>query len=120
MSDLHKVYVYGTLRPNRGDTVFIPGKMYDLGWFPGVLLEPEDSPNKVVAEVLRVDDGRLAELDRYEGYRPHDHEHSLYIRRSFRDGWIYEYNQRVDNRVLIESGDWIWYRDTFKGKRKAV
>lgn len=101
---MHKIYVYGTLMPNDGrERVKIKGALYDLGWFPGVRL---DETGEFLAEIIEVDDQRLQELDRYEGYYEDSPESSLYIRRRYCDGWIYEYNRSCSSRDLIRSGDW--------------
>lgn len=108
----HKIYVYGTLMPNDGrEKVLIPGLLYDLGWFPGIKFLDHDAVNPVVVcEIIEVDNNRLKELDRYEGYHPDDEVNSLYIRRSYRDGWIYEYNNPCCTRDLIPSGDWLAHK----------
>lgn len=102
---MHKIYVYGTLMPNDGrEKVKVYGKLYDLGWFPGARLGVGN--RTFLAEVIEVDDKRLKELDRYEGYDPNDEGSSLYIRREYNGGYIYEYNRSCSSRDLIPSGDW--------------
>lgn len=98
------LYVYGTLRPWGPNTIKIPGQLFDLGRFPGVKL---DLPGEVVCEKIEVKD--WSAIDRYEGYYPEDHEGSLYIRRPFMDGFIYEFNRDVDPEKRIEFGDWLVY-----------
>lgn len=113
MAGKHIIYVYGTLRPGAGETVLIPGTMYDLGWYPGVKL---GGKSQFVAERIEVDDDRLQQLDNYEGYNPHNHESSLFIRRHYLDGWIYEYNQQLTGSQVISSGDWLAYTKEKKGR----
>lgn len=49
----HTVLVYGTLRPNLGkDIVKIKGTLYDMGWFPAVILEGD---TEVVCERITTD-----------------------------------------------------------------
>ncbi len=103
------LYTYGTLRPGGPNTVTIPGKLYDLGWFPGLVM----GQGEVVAEKIEVED--WARVDRYEGYHPDDHEGSMYIRRPFLDGFIYEYNRRVSEDKLVECGDWLVYKNAEGG-----
>lgn len=106
---MHKIYVYGTLRPavSSPEQGIAKGWMYSLGGFPGVILpenEEDDAPY-FVYDVREVDD--LTAFDGYEGYLENDPENSLYIRKPFKDGWIYEYNREVSEDRLIESGDWL-------------
>lgn len=96
------LYVYGTLRTGKAAAQILKGKMYDLGWFPGVIL---GGPDDIVAERIEVND--ISRIDRYEGYREDDPEGSLYIRVPFKDGYIYEYNRGVEEEPVIESGDWL-------------
>ena len=124
----HVVYVYGTLRPGTGPTIQIPGVMYDLGWFPGVILPGtkglDDGTytegSTFTAERIEVSDERLKGLDRYEGYDPGRPEISLYIRRPYLDGWVYEYNDTVHSRPVIESGDWLEYTKEKSGRNSAL
>lgn len=109
------VYVYGTLRPGSTETVQIPGKLYDLGWFPGMIFTPLTDPddNSVVCERLEVEN--LGNLDRYEGFSLEFPDSSFYIRRSMLDGWIYEFNQKVNPVKQIFSGDWLDYTQQERG-----
>ncbi len=104
----HKLFVYGTLRKGNAPTVEISGYMHDLGWYPGVKL---GGNSRFVAEVVTVDDEKLSDLDRYEGYREDDPEHSLYLRVQYDGGWIYVYNSDMLNYPMIEGGDWLKYRE---------
>ena len=104
------IYSYGTLRPGSDDTVLIDGSLYDLGWFPGIKL---GEPGKVVCEKITVND--ISQTDAYEGYNPRYPDESLYIRKPFKDGWIYEYNGRVNPIKLIQSGDWLDYTREKRG-----
>lgn len=103
---LHRLYVYGTLMPEDGEKVDIPGYLYDLGWFPGARIMAPDCGSFFKAKMIEVDDARLRRLDDYEAYHEDAPQHSLYIRRPYLDGWIYEYNRSLDGRKLIEDGDW--------------
>lgn len=101
---MHKVYVYGTLRPGNTETCEINGQLFNLGHFPGIKIGMK---GKVTCEVITVDDQELSRLDSYEGYHPDHLDSSLYIRRPFKDGFIYEYNGSVKRMPRIESGDWF-------------
>lgn len=111
-----KIFVYGTLRPGKTEPVLIPGEMFDLGWFPGVKLskEEEDGPHFLAEEVF-VDDETLYDLDRYEGYDVHNTSSSLYVRKPYQDGFIYEYNGDMSGRLPVPSGDWLDYTQKGEG-----
>lgn len=102
------LFTYGTLRPGSAATVIIPGKIYDLGWFPGLIM----GEGEVVAEKIEVKD--WDRVDRYEGYNPDDHEGSLYIRQPFLGGFVYVYNRAVREDKLVKGGDWLAYVDKRK------
>lgn len=118
----HTVLVYGTLRPFTNDNiVLVPGKLYDISWFPGIVLGNHSSSDEgesfVTCERITVDDEKLKQLDVYEGYRDGDNIGSLYLRNPIEDdgspegqSWIYVYNQSIEGKKLIESGDWERYK----------
>lgn len=107
----HKVYVYGTLRPNDGGPTFkIPGELYKLGRFPGIKFQPEKHNEGpfVVAECITVDDDGLEDLDYYEGHDPKNPERSLFRRVKYLDGFLYVFNRDLNsNAELLTSGDWV-------------
>lgn len=107
---LHKVYVYGTLRQNKGPVVQVPGHLFDLGWFPGAKIYTPECDRYFKAEIIEVDDKKLSEIDHYEGYNKNDEANSLYLRRPYLDGWIYEYNHSPPLNSLIEHGDWARHK----------
>ena len=126
---MHKIFVYGTLRPGKGETVQIPGRMFDLGWFPGVvdIFDPHWKDAQFVslrpmftAEVIEVDDETLARLDRYEGYDPRHPETSLYVRKEYKDGFIYQFNGNVDGATPVLSGDWLDYTKQKEGCNAGI
>lgn len=85
-----KLFVYGTLRPNKPADDSVRGDMYDLGAFPAVV-SVGDSDNLVQGNVVIVNDEQLKALDVYEGVAV-----GLYrrIRTTTTNGdevWIYEY-----------------------------
>ena len=121
-----KVFVYGTLRVGRFYAVLldnfrvscedaqIVGTMYDAGMFPAVV---ETGEGTVTGELHVYKDPNKVKLimDQIEGYRSHDEEGSLYIRREVdvrtRKGEIekasvYFFNQSVKHFDRIESGCW--------------
>lgn len=102
----HTILVYGTLRPFKNDDiVLVPGRLYDLGWFPGIVVD-ETADTFVVCERIQADDAKLKSLDSYEGYREDNPVGSLYLRVKHGDDWIYVYNHDLSNKQLIASGDW--------------
>ena len=121
----HLVFVYGTLRRGSARAMSnrfpgsrfiaeakVSGRLYDLGAYPGLLLDESNSP--VIGEVYEVDDQILQELDDFEAS-------SDYLRKQVeialdtdrRRCWIYEPNpESYSLRTLITSGDWIEYAKT--------
>lgn len=106
------LYVYGTLRPGTGPVELVEGQMFNLGWFPGIVL---GMPGTISCERVEVES--LIPFDLYEGYDPSDLSSSLYIRRPYKDGWIYEFNGNFDLNSRIESGDWLEHTKTTAGVR---
>ena len=106
---MHKIYVYGTLRPNKGKTLRIKGSLFNVGWFPAAvnIKEGLGCEDEITVEVIKVSSKKLEDLDVYEGYDPSSPGTSLYLRKPFLDGFIYEYNRSVENLEKILSGDWF-------------
>src|SRR4051812_34926181 len=121
----HLVFVYGTLRQGGlrampdifPDSKFIgqanvSGRLYDLGPYPGLLL---DKPNSsVIGEVYEIDDDILKKLDDFEAssnYWRKQMEVSLDNQKMI--CWAYEPDSQLyPRRILITSGDWIEYAKT--------
>jgi len=110
----HWLYVYGTLMTGKGERVKVPGLLYDLGWFPGAKISTPECGREFVAEIREVTDVELKSIDRYEGYYEDAPDASLYIRKPYLDGWIYEYNRTPSPDRLIESGDWLQHKSDKK------
>jgi gamma-glutamylcyclotransferase (GGCT)/AIG2-like uncharacterized protein YtfP len=98
------------------DEVRVPGyDMYSLGAFPGIKENPANKKG-IVGELYEIPDDAvddlIAHLDYYEGYRPDDVAHSMYLRRevnvSDTPAMIYVYNGTTDEKWihLIPSGNW--------------
>ena len=125
------VFAYGTLQPGHApeeiaDIVrrfeivgkgFVRGRLYDLGLYPGAVLD-ERSSRRVFGTVFRLPSGEdvLTRLDAYEGFEPEEPGRSLFVRRSqpvcLTDGtsvtcWVYEYNRSIDQDRVIESGTYV-------------
>lgn len=86
---LHRVAVYGTLKKNPSNHVFLAGQtylgeadltsivLYDLGWYPAAKLRQSQG---VRVEVYEISDETLALLNRLEGFQASAPETGLYRR----------------------------------------
>jgi gamma-glutamylcyclotransferase (GGCT)/AIG2-like uncharacterized protein YtfP len=96
-----------------------PGRLVDLGDYPGMLLDVESSGTVVRGELVRFADERLAQaverFDAIEGFRGFGVTGSLYVRQLVhvitRDGsmilaWTYLYAGAVGRARAIPSSDW--------------
>jgi gamma-glutamylcyclotransferase (GGCT)/AIG2-like uncharacterized protein YtfP len=90
----------------------VSGSLYDLGAYPGLLLN--ESNSLVTGEVYEVDDELLNELDDFEAssnYRRKLVEISLGA--DSKVCWVYEPDPEFYSlRTLIPSGDWMEYART--------
>jgi gamma-glutamylcyclotransferase (GGCT)/AIG2-like uncharacterized protein YtfP len=108
------LFIYGTLHPDRAPSEIaavarrltsigpatIRGHRYDLGDYPGVVLDTTAPP--IEGELFTVPDAAtLAALDAYEDFRPADPASSLFLRvettairpdASLITCWVYVYN----------------------------
>ncbi|MAM69763.1 MAG: hypothetical protein CMP91_01285 [Gammaproteobacteria bacterium] len=91
----------------------IPGRLYDLGAYPG-LLEAQNGIDKVHAELYRIADFHVLQtLDLFEDYRSGNEEGSLFIRKKMRlsdpdeEAWVYIYNGSVIESDFIECNSWM-------------
>lgn len=89
------LFVYGTLRPGHAPPgiathvarlrevghASVPGRTYDLGEYPGAVLDAS-SGTTIAGTVLALPDdpGVLAALDAYEGFDPGSPARSLFLR----------------------------------------
>jgi gamma-glutamylcyclotransferase (GGCT)/AIG2-like uncharacterized protein YtfP len=130
------LFVYGTLMKGSGEDWQkragahligrgrIPGKLYDLGRFPGAV--PESDPRcQIEGEVYRFANvsHALKILDEYEEFQPTHPEKSLFVRRrttvvmedgTAKEAWVYLYNRRVKKSNVILSGN---YRERVATRR---
>jgi gamma-glutamylcyclotransferase (GGCT)/AIG2-like uncharacterized protein YtfP len=131
------VAVYGSLRqgfglpgtPDLGDRLRargpcrIPGKLYDLGGYPGLVSGDGD----VAGELYEVPDlSVFPMIDAHERYNADDCENSLYLRKAVRlhepaniDAWVYVYNREIADKPLIDNGDWATYPDKARARELA-
>lgn len=115
------LFVYGTLRPGKGANGFlreqehigetrISGKLYNLGWYPGVKIEGEgrfisEGPT-VKGDLYRLTDESItSRLDSYEGY-PNLYDRKKVETESGETTWVYEYNHGVSEERLVPAGEW--------------
>jgi gamma-glutamylcyclotransferase (GGCT)/AIG2-like uncharacterized protein YtfP len=119
----HHLFAYGTLRPHQAPPEIAPvvdsllsvgtgtirARLYDLGPYPGVVLnENLDDPTLVYGHVYQLPDNpeilvaALELLDAYEDFRPDEPAKSLYLRQTTQvtlaDGltllcWVYTWNR---------------------------
>ncbi len=105
-------HVVEALKPVADATV--PGLLYDLGEYPGAILDPS-SKQTISGMVLQLpDDPRiLAQIDQYEGFDPSSSDTSLFVRilesvvlESGRklECWIYVYNRDPGAASVLENG----------------
>lgn len=124
------LFAYGTLLPahapapiagvvrqlERVGRAFVPGRLYDLGEFPGAILD-ENAPSKVWGVVFRLrhSEQLLPRLDDYEGFDPKDPGSSLFVRQrhdvSLTNGgtlncWVYVYNRTPPPGSFLPGGDY--------------
>lgn len=93
----------------------IEAALFDLGIYPAAVRATGGSVRGEVYEMLHPTIV-LRALDELEGYRPGEHEHSLYMRMRTRvtltdggevDAWAYFYNAPLGRAERIESGDYL-------------
>lgn len=102
----HLIAVYGTLFDEKAPKDMIPGRIYDLGAFPGY--KPDlDSDDMVFCSIIEVNDENLSQIDVYEGVSAGLYSRQMLETALGRDVWVYTYNGEVDPDRLIESGCWI-------------
>jgi gamma-glutamylcyclotransferase (GGCT)/AIG2-like uncharacterized protein YtfP len=122
------LFAYGTLRPGQAPAEIAPvadkllpvsegtirGSLYDLGHYPGAVLEPSTA-HEIHGTVFLLPEAPavLATLDAYEEYNPNDPAGSQFLRELNKvalpsgatlDCWIYVYNAPVDPSRIVPSG----------------
>ena len=122
------LFSYGTLLPQHSPqkiaTVtaefrpyahgWVYGRLYDLGEYPGAVLDG-DTKTKIFGTVFKIpgDLELLRRLDEYEGFNPKEPAASLFVRRrhfvTLSTGkrlrcWLYEYNGQPSRTRVVPSG----------------
>ena len=98
----------------------VRGRLYDLGEYPGGVLDPTGD-HWIIGDLLELptDPAALVALDAYEGYSDAAPDTGLFVRRRcvarLDDGrefesWIYVYNGDVSNAPIIVKGDYLLYK----------
>jgi len=125
------LFVYGTLLPEQAPAEMVAvlrrlrhetpghvrGRLYDLGAYPGAILDPS-ADTVIRGRVFALpDDGTvLAVLDAYEGFDPTDPTRSLFSRTRARVGlsdgrevdcWMYVYNRDLRDAPQIAGGAFV-------------
>jgi len=122
------LFTYGTLQPGMAPQEiaaavnklkpigegFLHGTLYDLGEFPGAVLDPR-SAQRISGMVFQLSDDPnvLQQLDDYEEFDPTAPEESLFVRMlhlvELSSGqsipcWIYVYNRRPEGSRILKDG----------------
>ena len=94
------------------DNANVIGSLYDLGDFPGLLLD--ESNSSVIGEVYEIDDEILNQLDEIEASTYYWRKQiGVEVGNSRRACWVYEFDAEFYSpSVPIASGDWIDYART--------
>ncbi|WP_298342852.1 gamma-glutamylcyclotransferase family protein [uncultured Algibacter sp.] len=125
------LFVYGTLQHDAKNNMsqflclnsnvlgkgYIYGRLYKISWFPGVILST-DTSEKVYGTLFKLHTTSeiLHFLDEYEGFIDSNIEESLFRREittvflengNSIDAWVYIYNQNIENKQRILSGDFL-------------
>lgn len=124
MSGKHTIYVYGTLKRGYGNNRLLTSstflrearlapkyKLYDVGWFPG-LIEAPDNGVAVTGELWEVDDATLRRLDALEGV-PFLYDRVFLDVDGAEPGTVQGYIYQNETRSLRELGD------TWPGEKAA-
>lgn len=131
---MEKLFVYGSLRSGFKHPAYaylssyfdlvsearVKGTLYDLGAYPAAVASPAD--HWIVGELYQLKQDQdfewaIEQLDDYEGLHVEEGENPLYIRdlttvytpdHSTR-AWIYWYNESIEGKPIIASGDTLAY-----------
>lgn len=124
------LFLYGTLRPakvsmeearivrrlRRVGSARVFGRLYDLGEYPGAILD-SSARTSIRGELFELpsDPDILSALDKYEEFDKDDGKKSLFVRQKTNvevsdgrrlESWIYVYNRDPGDARVIPSGDY--------------
>ena len=91
----------------------IPGRMHDLGEFPGLVEGDGSVPGELFAIL---DPAVLPILDDYEGYRSETAERSPFVRKRITvtdpsvEAWVYFYTGSVADCPRVRDASWPEYK----------
>lgn len=132
---VYYLFVYGSLRSGFHNPVYeyisryfdfvsngkVKGKLYDLGEYPAAI--PTEEESHIIGELYHIKDvsefsWAIAQLDDYEGLNVEEGETQLYRRElekivtddKTHTAWIYWYNQTIEGKPLVTSGDMLEYK----------
>jgi len=127
------LFIYGTLlEPGNGFALYLQenstfydkgkfkGKLYDIGEYPGAVLN-KSGKSYVHGSIVLLNNNHqpiLRTIDNYEGYGPKQPKPNLYIRQMIAvetdvgpvKCWVYLYNRPVIGLHQITSGDYLDYK----------
>ncbi len=128
------LFIYGTLLPeyapgeiagtvNRLSCLgeaSVPGRLYDLGEYPGAVLDPS-AKTKIFGRVYELPDeaDTLRALDSHEEFYPNDLGKSLFVRKRATvtlnnseslPCWVYVYNRDIGGAKLLADGSYKKYQ----------
>jgi len=99
-----KLFVYGTLMTGKRPTDCVVGTLFNLGAFPGIIL---NGRTLVKGEILEVNESMLEQLDVYEGVSSGLYRRELIKTFNGVEAWIYLFNKTIPEYAkIIESGKW--------------
>lgn len=97
---------------------YLPGRLYDLGSYPGAVYDPAEN-QMVTGQVYRLEapEATFPELDRYEGVSLDPTVQEEYVRLLVNvlfdqqqiPCWIYHYNLDTDRLPQIHGGNYLEY-----------
>ena len=127
-----ELFVYGTLMQNTDSAMarflharayslgiaYLPGRLYDLGSYPGAVYDPQER-NTITGQIysLRDPEAIFPILDEYEGVSEHPPQREEYVREMVPaqlngeviSCWLYRYNFDTSHLPLIPSGNYLSY-----------
>lgn len=116
----HPAYAYISTHFTLAGSAKVKGKLYDLGDYPAAL--PANDEYYIIGELYQLKEEQefswaIAQIDDYEGINPEPGETALYKRElttvyindHTTTAWIYWYNNTIEDKPLIASGDVLEY-----------
>jgi gamma-glutamylcyclotransferase (GGCT)/AIG2-like uncharacterized protein YtfP len=127
------LFVYGTLLDKRNKFSFylnkncrfynngrFKGRLYDIGEYPGAIAD-SNSTGYIYGSIVLINSPVkvLKQLDDYEGFSDDQQQPNLFIREILEvetengaiNCWVYLYNLPVYGLRIIESGDYLKYKN---------